>query len=182
MAAAGLNGSETFPYTPKWTYSFGIQYDYDLGPGIVGMRFDGSYRSAIFTETGNSPWSRVDSRFLGNARLSYTSADDDWRVSLEVQNLFDKYYFLSVSDVSKSLGAVTAVPGLPRTWALTVRRNFGGSRAAPAPAPVAAPEPVISPQAPVPTYKQCLDGSVVTMETACAAPPPPVVAPQGERG
>ena len=40
----------------------------------------------------------------------------------------------------------------------------------------------INPQAPVPTYKQCLDGSVVTMETACAAPPPPVVAPQGERG
>ena len=51
VASAGLTGSETFPYTPKWTYSFGIQYDYDLGPGTVGMRFDGSYRSAIFTET-----------------------------------------------------------------------------------------------------------------------------------
>jgi hypothetical protein len=102
-------------------------------------------------------------------------------VSLEVQNVFDKYYFLSVSDVTKSLGAVTGVPGLPRTWSLTVRRNFGGSHA-PSPAPVAAPEPVVNPQAPVPTYKQCLDGSVVTMETACAAPPAPAVAPQGERG
>jgi iron complex outermembrane receptor protein len=184
VAPAGLHGDETFPYTPKWTYSFGIQYDYDIGPGTVGMRFDGSYRSAVFTETANSPWSRVDSRFLGNARLSYTSADEDWRLSLEVQNIFDKYYFLSVSDVSKSLGAVTGVPGLPRTWAVTVRRNFGGTRAAPepAPAPVAAPEPVVAPQAPVPTYKQCLDGSIVAMETACAAPPPPVVAPQGERG
>jgi hypothetical protein len=44
---------------------------------------------------------------------------------------------------------------------------------------------VVNPAAPVPTYKQCLDGSVVAMETACPAPPappPPAVAPQGERG
>lgn len=124
VAAAGLTGEETFPYTPDWTYSFGVQYDYDIGPGTVSARFDGSYRSEIFTETANTSWSRIDGRFLGNARLSYTTADEDWRVSLEVQNLFDKYYFMSISDVTRSLGAVTAVPGLPRTWALSVRRNF----------------------------------------------------------
>ncbi len=124
VAPAGLHGDETFPYTPDWTYSFGIQYDYDIGPGTVGARFDGSYRSAIFTDTSNSPWSRIDGRFLGNARLSYTTSDEAWRVALEVQNVFDKYYFLSVSDVSRSLGAVTAVPALPRTWAVTVKRNF----------------------------------------------------------
>jgi iron complex outermembrane receptor protein len=124
VAPAGLNGSETFPYTPEWTYSFGIQYDHDIGPGTVGVRFDGSYRSEIFTDTANTPWSKIDSRFLGNARLSYTTSDEDWRVSLEVQNVFDKYYFLSVSDITRSLGAQTAVPGLPRTYALTVKRNF----------------------------------------------------------
>jgi iron complex outermembrane receptor protein len=46
-------------------------------------------------------------------------------VSLEVQNLFDKYYFLSKSDVtSNSLGVVTGVPGLPRTWSVAVERRF----------------------------------------------------------
>jgi len=34
----------------------------------------------------------------------------------------------------------------------------------------------------VPTYKQCLDGSVIPMEQACPLPPAPAVAPQGERG
>ena len=124
VAAAGLSGDETFPYTPDWTYSFGIQYDYELEPGTIGIRFDGSYRSKIFTETTNSPWSEIDSRFLGNARLSYTTSDEAWRVALEVQNVFDKYYFLSVSDITRSLGAQTAVPGLPRTWLLSVERNF----------------------------------------------------------
>jgi len=125
VAPAGLNGSETFPYTPDWTYSFGIQYDADVGPGTAIFRFDGSYRSEIFTDTTNSPWSRLDSRFLGNARIGYRTADEDWEIALEVQNVFDKYYFHSVSDISRSLGLVTAVPALPRTWALTVKRNFG---------------------------------------------------------
>ena len=38
--------------------------------------------------------------------------------------MFDKYYFLSVSDITRSLGAVTGVPGLPRTWSLTVKREL----------------------------------------------------------
>ena len=125
VAPAGLQGNETFPYTPDWTYSFGIQYDADVGPGTASFRLDGAYRSEIFTETTNSSWSRVDSRFISNARIGYTTADEDWEVALEVQNLFDKYYYLSVSDITRSLGAVTGVPGLPRTWAVSVKRNFG---------------------------------------------------------
>jgi iron complex outermembrane recepter protein len=124
VAPAGLKGTETFPYTPDWTYSFGIQYDAEVGPGTASFRFDGSYRSEIYTDTTNTSWSKVDGRFLGNARITYTTKDNDWRVSLEVQNLFNKYYFLSISDITKSLGSVTGVPGLPRTWAVTVRRNF----------------------------------------------------------
>jgi iron complex outermembrane receptor protein len=125
VAPAGLQGNETFPYTPDWTYSFGIQYDADVGPGTAMFRFDGSYRSEIFTDTTNSPWSRIEGRFLGNARIGYKTNDEDWEVALEVQNVFDKYYFHSVSDVSRSLGLVTAVPALPRTWAISVKRNFG---------------------------------------------------------
>jgi iron complex outermembrane receptor protein len=188
VKAAGLNGTETFPYTPDWTYSFGIQYDADIGTGTLGFRFDGSYRSEIFTETFNTPWSRIEGRFLANARVSYTTADEDWRVSLEAQNLFDKYYFLSTSDITRSLGAVTAVPGLPRTLALTIARKFGPSARDEAPEPAAPyvppPAPVTEPvaRAPVATYKQCLDGSVIPMEQACPAPPAPAIPRTGERG
>lgn len=124
VAPAGLHGDETFPYTPDWNYSIGIQYDWDIGPGIITPRFDGFYRSEIFTDTANTPFSKIDGRFLANAKLTYTTADDNWRVSLTVENLFDKYYFLSVSDITRSLGAVTAVPGLPRTWTVTAKYSF----------------------------------------------------------
>ena len=113
------------PYTPELTYSFGIQYDYEMEVGTISGRFDGTFQDDVFTTAENTSWSRIDDRFLGNARLSYTTRDDAWRVSLEVQNIFDKYYFLSKSDVtSNSLGVVTGVPALPRTWSLAIERKF----------------------------------------------------------
>jgi hypothetical protein len=67
----------------------------------------------------------------------------------------------------------------------SVERRFGAPKTPPPPPaalPEAAPAPAPAPQTPVPTYKQCLDGSVIPMEMNCPAPPAPAVAPQGERG
>ncbi len=111
-------------YTPKTTYSFGAQYDWPMLSGNMSFRVDGQYQSEIFTDANNSVWSRVAPRFLANGRLGFTTEDKAWGVSLEVQNLFNKYYFLTVSDVTGGLGVETGVPGTPRTWALTVKRNF----------------------------------------------------------
>ena len=126
LVGTGILGTNITPYTPELTYSFGIQYDHELAGGsVIGARFDGSYQGDVFTNAENTSWAKVDGRFLGNARLSYKSADNDWLVALEVQNVFDKFYWLSKSDVaSNALGLVTGVPGLPRTWSLSVQRNF----------------------------------------------------------
>ena len=121
---SGVPLSNVTPYTPKWTYSFGVQKDFDIGSGTVSARMDGSYRSQVYTEAFNGPTNRIDSLFLGNARLSYTTADKDWMVSFEVKNLFDKYYYGSIEDVKNSFGTISAAPGLPRTWAVTVKRSF----------------------------------------------------------
>jgi iron complex outermembrane receptor protein len=113
------------PYTPELTYAFGIQYEHGLGSGsTITARFDGSYQSEIFTTSENTPFSKVDSYFLGNGRLTFTSPDESWKFWVEVQNIFDKYYFLTISDASNSLGIVSGAPGLPRTWSVGVRRRF----------------------------------------------------------
>ncbi|MBN8818311.1 MAG: TonB-dependent receptor [Sphingomonas sp.] len=124
VGTSGISINATTPYTPEWTYSFGVQYDHEIAPGTISARFDGSFQSDIFTESSNSEWSRVKGNFLGNGRLTFTTKDKDWRLSLEVQNIFNKFYYLTVSDVSASLGVVTGVPATPRTWALTVKRSF----------------------------------------------------------
>jgi len=123
-AVTGVPITGITPYTPEWTWSFGVQYDYAIRPGTISVRFDGNYQSDIYGETSNSDWSRIKPYFLGNARLSFTTADKDWQVAVEVKNVFDHYYFLSKSDVTNSLGEATGVPGLPRTWMVSVKRNF----------------------------------------------------------
>src|SRR5690606_18465655 len=112
------------PYTPEQNYAAGIQYDHSIPSGILSFRLDGSYQSEVFDNSENTSWSRIGGRTLANARIAY-HRDENWKVALEVQNLTDKYYFLSKSDVSTGqLGVVTGVPGLPRTWALSVERRF----------------------------------------------------------
>jgi iron complex outermembrane recepter protein len=113
------------PYTPKTSYSVGAQYDHEMSAGTVSLRFDGSYQGALYTTSENTIWSRIPGRFVGNGQVSFATADRDWKVTVEAKNIFNRYYFLSVSDVTtNSLGAVTGVPALPRTFAVSVKRNF----------------------------------------------------------
>jgi iron complex outermembrane receptor protein len=185
LVNTGIPADGITPYTPTLNYSIGAQYDYQTDIGTFSARFDGSYQGKLYTTAENTDWSKIPGYFLGNAKIWWTTRDDDWKISLEVRNLFDKYYWQSKSDVTASLGLVTGVPGLPRTWMASVERRFGAPKTPPPPPaalPEAAPAPAPAPQTPVPTYKQCLDGSVIPMEMNCPAPPAPAVAPQGERG
>jgi iron complex outermembrane recepter protein len=124
LASTNIPITNITAYTPETTYSFGAQYDWPMFSGNMSLRFDGQYQSEIFTDANNSQWSRVAPRFLANGRLGFTTEDKAWGISLEVQNLFNKFYFLTVSDVTGGLGVETGVPGTPRTWALTVKRKF----------------------------------------------------------
>jgi iron complex outermembrane receptor protein len=121
---SGVPLANVTPYTPKWNYSVGAQYDYQMAAGTVSARFDGSYQSTVFTDAFNGPTNQIDGRFLGNARLSYTTSSKAWQVAVEVQNLFNKYYFVTVEDAKNAFGTITGSPGQPRTWAVTIKRTF----------------------------------------------------------
>jgi iron complex outermembrane receptor protein len=124
LVNTGIPGSAITPYTPEKSYSVGGQFDHDLAAGTLSFRLDGSYQGRLFTNAENTPWARMPGRFLANARVTWSDNDGDWKTSLEVQNLFDKYYFQSVSDATTSLGLVTGVPGLPRTLSVSFERKF----------------------------------------------------------
>jgi iron complex outermembrane receptor protein len=51
--------------------------------------------------------------------------DDSWSAALEVTNLFDKYYYLTLFDNVESGGnQVDGQPGHPREWAITLKKKF----------------------------------------------------------
>ncbi len=124
LKGTGIPSSSIAPYTPETQWSLGAQYDHDTTLGTFSTRLDGSYQGKLFTNAENTSWAKVDGRFLANLRLSWSDPMAKWRASAEVRNLFDKYYFTSVSDVTTSLGLVTGVPGLPRTYVASIERRF----------------------------------------------------------
>jgi len=61
---------------------------------------------------------------LANARVTWRNHRRDFEVSLEVTNLFDKYYYLTTSEISVTTGVANAQPGRPREWAVTLKKSF----------------------------------------------------------
>ncbi|MEO7469331.1 MAG: TonB-dependent receptor, partial [Sphingobium limneticum] len=134
------------PFTPKWKWNAGAQYDVpDVLGGELSFRLDGSYQSHIYVDAINTDaatvsatatgagggalptlvaTSRIDGYFLANGRVTWRSGDDGWSASLEVRNLTDKYYFTSMNTNFSSVGVLSGAPGLPRTWAVTLKKQF----------------------------------------------------------
>lgn len=110
----------------KW--SFGIQYEIPIGADhSLTPRFDMAYFSAINGSglASANPLVQVPSYELANARLIYRDKKNDWQASLEVSNLFDKYYFYTTFDLTGAgAGIIKGQPGRPREWSITVKKNF----------------------------------------------------------
>jgi iron complex outermembrane recepter protein len=124
LVNTGIAPGNITPYTPEESFAVGGQYDHEAYGGTLSFRVDGSYQGKLYTNAENTNFGKLGGRTLWNARVSWAK-DDAWKLALEVQNLFDKYYFMSKSDVSANqLGVVTGVPGLPRTLSLSIERKF----------------------------------------------------------
>ncbi len=122
----GVTADMVTPYTPKWKYSIGVQYEIDVASsGSITPRVDYSYQSAVFSNAVNVPESRVAPYGLLNARLTWRAPDKDLEVSLSATNLLNKFYFNNKSaQPGAPYFAVSGQPGRPREWAITVKKSF----------------------------------------------------------
>jgi iron complex outermembrane receptor protein len=114
-------------FTPKWKWSIGAQYEIPLGGGAGSLtpRIDASHQGTLYANAINRESNRIGAYTIANARLTWRNDAEDLDVSLEVTNLFDKYYFLTINDQSTSgLGYTNGQPARPREWAVSVKKKF----------------------------------------------------------
>jgi len=115
---------------PPWKASAGIQYKIDLGSaGSVTPRFDVNYQAKQYTGptviAGTRYLNFIPSYTLANARITWTNERGDLDVSVEAQNLFDKYYLLTIFDLrGAGAGFRKGRPGSPQEFALTIKKKF----------------------------------------------------------
>ncbi len=122
---AGVQLGMITPYTPKWKASGGIQYEVPVqGIGSVTPRFDIAYQGKLYSNAVNSANNLIGGYAIANARVTWRDDTNMWQASLEVTNLFDKYYYQTVFDLSNLNGSTSGQPGHPREWAITIKRSF----------------------------------------------------------
>lgn len=115
-----------------WQWNLGAQYEADLGDsGSLTPRIDINRQNRlpgnVLRATAGSAadiFGKVPGYTLANARLTWKNAEKDLDISLEVTNLFDKYYFRSKFDLSGLAGSVLGTPGNPREWAVSIKKKF----------------------------------------------------------
>ena len=125
-AATGITLGMTTPYTPKWKWSVGAQYAFDLGEhGTLTPRIDANYQSSQYANPINDPaWSQIAGYTVFNARLTYRAPTGGWSSWLEVSNLGNKLYYLTLFDLHSSAGYVNGQPAMPREWSISVKKTF----------------------------------------------------------
>jgi iron complex outermembrane receptor protein len=83
------------PLTPKYTASLSPELIHSLdGGGNLSFRVDFSYRDEMFGEPTSDPGrhTRIDSRSLVNADVTYHAPDDRWSFGLYGRNVGDERY------------------------------------------------------------------------------------------
>ena len=115
------------PYTPEMKWATGLQYEFGRGStwGSLIARADIIYQDEIFTEGLNAPSNLIEDYTLVNGRVTWRSETEDWEAALEVSNVTDEVYFLSLfRDQFGTSGTVAGAIGPPRMWAFTLKRSF----------------------------------------------------------
>lgn len=134
------DGTPCYPIrTPEWNMSAGIEYEIEAFGGSLVPRFDVTYQSKVWFATFQnvSPafaavtippvrpaHSNQEGYALSNAQISWTSADEDWKVTGYVRNLFDERYFQGKLSLVGALGREQGLIAPPREWGISLRRNF----------------------------------------------------------
>ncbi|MGQ2990299.1 MAG: TonB-dependent receptor [Brevundimonas sp.] len=110
--------------SPDWVNVSSATWEFPIGSSLTGVAYiDARYASEFFS--GGFDPNRIQKAFTtANARFSLRSANGDWAVDLWGRNIFDQDYYRRVIPATFQAGSYSAFLGDPRTYGITLRRNF----------------------------------------------------------
>ena len=124
-------------FAPQWTANVGGEYASQpfAGGFVLTLRLDGSYTSSHYSLGDLTPQSLIDEVTLYSGRLTLTSPDASWNLSVFGENLTGERYFRS--KIPQSLDGLFGVRvpstgatllrgyvGTPRTWGVRAVASF----------------------------------------------------------
>lgn len=113
-------------FTPKTQFNALGRYTWPniLMGGSITLQIDGNYASSAFHNINNFGSHRMDSYWVGNARVRWISQDERWEVGGFVNNFSDSRYVNIGFELSTVCGCDEQSFGKPRWAGINVRYNY----------------------------------------------------------
>jgi iron complex outermembrane receptor protein len=113
------------PLSPHISAAILLDYKIPRGENAVDLQFGANYKSHVFFDVSNDPYTTQSAYWLENVRIAYQVKDDCWEVAGYVHNLSNKEYFVDSTDLTAPFGFVEGVVGTPRTFGIEANFRFG---------------------------------------------------------
>ena len=111
--------------TPDFTGTAVAEYTWPLSAGSsLILRGDWRGLSDVFDDIGEQAPRRHDSYDVWGARLTWVSADENWRAAVWGRNLGDEAYTINVGPGQPNINQLNFMFGQPRSYGATLTRNF----------------------------------------------------------
>ena len=112
-------------FTPEWKFKIGFQATLPVMEDLGKLVFTGdyAYQTKQYSDARNSPALEIPGYGVANARLTFTTADEAWALSVYGSNIFDKEYFYNRGYVSGNW-QIKGNPAPGAEWGVSLRRNF----------------------------------------------------------
>ncbi|HEY0906605.1 MAG TPA: TonB-dependent receptor, partial [Methylophilus sp.] len=109
---------------PRWTLSYGADYNYFLGAGYrAHFLVNNAYRAGTYLGATQAASTYQEAYNITDGGVGIGSASDKWELSLIARNVFDTYYRTGAGSYSSS-GAITEQPGYGRTFGIAFRAKL----------------------------------------------------------
>ena len=122
--ASGYFADTRPPYTPEWQVCGLVRYTWDLDRGSLAAQLAGSYQSETYHNVRNFTAHRIGSHFKADAQLAWRDQQEKWSLIGYVDNLTDSDHEIIGFDVSGFYGTSQISYAKPRTYGVTLRRDF----------------------------------------------------------
>lgn len=113
------------PRSPKTTASLAVQYTWPVANyGSLSARGEYQYNGQMYFSQYNAPYEQQDEFSVVNAKLTFTSEDERWNISVFGKNLSDKTYLVSAFRLAIIGGGSVGTVAPPRTYGVSFGFNF----------------------------------------------------------
>jgi outer membrane receptor protein involved in Fe transport len=110
--------------SPDWVNVSSITWEFPIGDGLTGVAYaDARYSSEFFTG-GFDPLRTQEAFTTANVRFSLRDVNEAWQLDVYARNVFDQDYYRRVIPATFQAGSYSAFLGDPRTYGVSLRRNF----------------------------------------------------------